>query len=346
MFRENDIIFLLGAGCSKDAGLPTSIDMVKKLDDLVETNGDWNKYRDLHYFIKGAIRYSKGIKGETDDRVNIEEIVNALSELEKKEHSILYPFIGCWTPRLQEVAGSKFNLLKSYKKDIVKSVGKWVCLSNHQTASYYGNFFTFQRKYTYFLRIFTLNYDLCLEENIPQRMGFTKEDLERGFDEDRIWDWRRFEPRDDVQLIYYYKMHGSIDWERDPQRGNVLTFTDQRPTDNPDMIFGTNYKLQYTDPYLFYAYEFRKYSLECKIIVIIGYSFGDAHINGIITQALHNDAERKILVVSPHANVNRVQKQLNLNNDQQQVVIKKETAREFLSPTLSIKKKKKVIKSP
>ena len=31
--------------------------------------------------------------------------------------------------------------------------------------------------------------------------------------------------------------------------------------------------MQYIDPYLFYAYELRRYSLEAKIIAI-GYSFG------------------------------------------------------------------------
>ena len=59
--------------------------------------------------------------------------------------------------------------------------------------------------------------------------------------------------------------------------------------------------MQYIDPYLFYAYELRRYSLEAKIILAIGYSFRDEHINGIITQALRHDPSRVLLAVSPRA---------------------------------------------
>ncbi len=59
--------------------------------------------------------------------------------------------------------------------------------------------------------------------------------------------------------------------------------------------------MQYIDPYLFYAYELRRYSLEAKIILAIGYSFRDEYINGIITQALRHDRSRVLLAVSPSA---------------------------------------------
>jgi hypothetical protein len=42
-------------------------------------------------------------------------------------------------------------------------------------------------------------------------------------------------------------------------------------------------------------------SLEAKIILAIGYSFRDEHINGIITQALRHDRSRVLLAVSPSA---------------------------------------------
>jgi SIR2-like domain len=59
--------------------------------------------------------------------------------------------------------------------------------------------------------------------------------------------------------------------------------------------------MQDIDPYSFYAYELRRYSLEAKIILAIGYSFRDEHINGIITQALRHDRSRVLLAVSPSA---------------------------------------------
>jgi SIR2-like domain len=123
-----------------------------------------------------------------------------------------------------------------------------------------------------------------------------------GFDpKSETWDFRRFESREETSPdIYLYKLHGSIDWYRDKDQGNILKLS-AAPHASPDLIFGTDYKMQYIDPYLFYAYEFRRYSLESRVILAIGYSFRDDHINGIIAQALQNNPNRILLAVSPSA---------------------------------------------
>jgi hypothetical protein len=41
-------------------------------------------------------------------------------------------------------------------------------------------------------------------------------------------------------------------------------------------------KLEAADPYIFYAYEFRRFCILSKLIVIIGYSFSDLHINKML----------------------------------------------------------------
>ncbi|MBZ5622345.1 MAG: SIR2 family protein, partial [Acidobacteriia bacterium] len=146
------------------------------------------------------------------------------------------------------------------------------------------------------VRIFSLNYDLCLEHHAKERP------LEMGFDKTtESWDFRRFEARDEeAPHIYLYKLHGSITWYREKHEGNILKLA-ATPQAEPDLIFGTDYKMQYIDPYLFYAYELRRYSLEAKIILTIGYSFRDDHINRIITQALQHDQSRVLVAVSRSA---------------------------------------------
>lgn len=60
--------------------------------------------------------------------------------------------------------------------------------------------------------------------------------------------------------------------------------------------------VQYTDPFLFFAYEFRRWTLDAELILAIGYGFGDDHINSILGQALENASnpkERKLLAVAP-----------------------------------------------
>ena len=98
--------------------------------------------------------------------------------------------------------------------------------------------------------------------------------------------------REDSPDLYLYKLHGSVDWSYD-NGGNLIYHesSSQIEPENLAIIFGTTYKLQYIDPFLFFAYEFRKWTLDDgKLIVVIGYSFADEHINGILTQSLNNNS--------------------------------------------------------
>src|SRR5208337_3625999 len=128
--------------------------------------------------------------------------------------------------------------------------------------------------------------------------------VERGFNEKHQWDWRRFssaEGEHDQKDIYLYKMHGSVDWTRD-EHGFLIYFDGSSKIDPDELaiIFGVTYKLQYLDPFLFFAYELRRWTLDqARLIITIGYGFADEHINGILKQSLDNNSARKLLVVSP-----------------------------------------------
>ncbi|MFN0073816.1 MAG: hypothetical protein ACKVVP_20240, partial [Chloroflexota bacterium] len=67
--------------------------------------------------------------------------------------------------------------------------------------------------------------------------------------------------------------------------------------DQMEIIFGRDFKLDAADPYLFYAYEFRRYALMARLIVVVGYGFGDSHINKMLTQGLRNDPDRRLVAV-------------------------------------------------
>ena len=109
------------------------------------------------------------------------------------------------------------------------------------------------------------------------------------------------------------------------------------------MIFGTSYKLQYVDPFLFLAYELRRWTLDAaRLIVVIGYGFMDEHINGILGQALRQDGSRRLLaVVAPKAadqvpeTTNFITNQLDAQPDQ--VLVDACGARRFLDERLSVK---------
>jgi hypothetical protein len=332
--KENDIIILIGAGCSKEAGIPTSLDMIKEIEHLIIKDDNWKKYKELYYFLKSSILYADGLKGNYEENLNIERLVNTLNELEKKEEHPIFPFIGSWNSKVVELCGNNFDIVREFKKKILDKLKTWVTLNDYTKANYYRDFFEFQKKLNFALRIFSLNYDLCLEKN-----NLNSDIVELGFDEQRKWQWQRFEKNENLPVnIYLYKMHGSINWKRD--ENGFLTFSDEvNQILEPDLIFGTNYKLQYIDPYLFYAYEFRKYSLESMLIITIGYSFSDDHINGIIGQAIRSQTTKKLLVNLYEENNKDEEKIKNviakkINSKPEQIFLKNQKASEFLKGLL------------
>ena len=177
------------------------------------------------------------------------------------------------------------------------------------------------------------------------------------FDQERKWDWRLFEESDsnpinpDIKIILS-KMHGSIDWTRD-EAGN-LTFLDEATQIDDDklaIIFGTDYKLSYVDPFLFFAYEFRKYSLDAKIIICIGYGFADDHINGMIKQALISDPLKRILCVKPCDGKTQEEQEyiskkiLELENCEQ-IIIEDMTVEKYLKTKFTIKALQSLVPEP
>jgi hypothetical protein len=336
--KADEIVFLIGAGCSCDADILTANDMIKKIeDDLIVNEEDWKELKQLYYYIKSAILYADGIFGNFSTSLNIEKFINILSELEKKEYNIVYPFISSWNVKLLEVAGKEFENLKKLKLLIKKELINWVKISNYQEkASYYKKFYEFQKKLIFPLRIFSLNYDMCFEKLKPNDYI-----LELGFDEQsKIWNSRRFENNPNLGVgIYLYQLHGSINWQREKE-GDILKLSEDS-VKNPDLIFGTSDKLQSIDPYLFYVYEFRKYLLDSKLLLTIGYSFSDIYLNNLIHQAIERNRNMKIVCVVGQIPDLKKRKEeiysdLKLKESEGRIKIIDKKAKKFLEENLTI----------
>jgi hypothetical protein len=310
--RSSDILFLLGAGASVDAGIPASATMIREIETLLNNNHEWKSFHDLYNHVKSSIHFSAGLKGRFNDAVlfNVETLANALYELERNEEHTLYPFIAAWHSRFATLAGPRFEQITRFRKLILGQLKKWMCPDLITSSEYYQGLTRLQADLNYSLHIFSLNYDLCVERLGTN--GFRVESGFPGYGTDMTWDWERFEQggeRTDLPNIYLYKIHGSVDWKRDLNQSlyrveQVATVD----TDNMEIIFGRDFKLDAADPYLFYAYEFRRFALSARMIVTIGYSFSDDHINKMIAQALRANAERKLLVVGKYDTENQCEK--------------------------------------
>jgi len=327
---DKSVIFLVGAGCSYDADVPMSNTMICNIEELLRTDKNWKIYSELYYYVKYTIEYGNKISRNFKD-FNIESLLVVLHALSEHRKSLLYPFTIGYSSDLIQYAGNDFGLIT---KLIEEELPKWITQANYSKASYYKGFESFQNEYNHVVRIFSLNYDLCIEENIKNR-------LETGFLNDEPWDGNRFSKNDGEEEtpIYLYKLHGSIDWER---KNNILRRSKQQRI-KPDIIFGTDVKLQAIDPYLFYLYEFRKYALSAKVLIVIGYSFNDSHINDLMKQALETDLEKKIIIVAPYSDIiaeeERVCRKLGFvksESHKNKIFIENSTARNFLENTLTV----------
>jgi hypothetical protein len=336
--RENNILFFIGAGCSADANIKLSYQMVKEVERLITEVDDWKKYRDLYFYLKSTILYNQGLKGNFLHNFNIEELLTIIGEIIKKDKNPIYPFIGNWNNNLLELSGKDFSLIEELDKQIRHQLIEWVKKDDYSDAQYYLGFSNFTKEVGISIRIFSLNYDLCVEEVLSREC-----DIELGFDKkSNNWHFSNIESADRKERqIILYKLHGSIDWKRRDNESNIL-FKCAHPDNNPiEIIFGTDNKLKSTDPYLFYTYQFRHYSLnqDCKIILIIGYSFNDEYLNELLKQAMLDDKNRKIIVIEPvrgkvEPKTIEIQKKLKLKN-KEQIIVLNNKAKTFLETKLS-----------
>lgn len=340
--RSKDIIFLLGAGASAEAGIPTSAQMIDKIENLLATSPEWKSFYPLYNHVKSAIHYASGLKGcFSDVPYNIETLVNTLYELERNEDHPLYPFIAAWNSRLVVLAGKDFEQVRKLRGLILRELKKWMCPEDATDAQYYLGLITLQRDLNFPLRLFSLNYDLLVEglgsQNFRVETGFP------GSGPNHVWDWERFEDSESsptpIAEAFLYKLHGSINWKRD-QTKNLYRVqqVENVQAEQMEVIFGRDFKLEAADPYLFYAYEFRKFTLAARLIVTIGYGFGDAHINKMLIQSLRAARARKLVVVARCADEAKraerlrvIVERLECDGDRQgQIQLRSESASAFL----------------
>lgn len=334
--RVNSIIYLLGAGASADAGVPTSTGMIDEIESNIANDNRWKVHTQLYYHIKSSIRYAKDIKGPSgkDINYNIEVLVNTLNELERNEEHPLYPFIATWNFRFFELAGKNFDKVRDFRYLILDALKRWVCPEDTDLGSYYEGFIRLQRESNFPLSIFSLNYDLFIE-NLKDVGGkdFRVESGFPGYGLKNPWHWERFSGRgiESDPRITLYKLHGSINWRRNKSDGKLVQAANI-DAEEMEIIFGKDFKFDAADPYLFYMSQFRDYALMADLIVIIGYGFGDSHVNKILAQALQEDENRRIFVVEPSedkkSRLAEIKDKMGVGDEQ--IIIEPQKAKEFL----------------
>lgn len=280
-YSSSDRIFLLGAGASVDAGMPTVTELTSDLR---------NRLR--------AIRL---------------EFEQVFALIEKDDPSVAqnYERFFEWLHLLLKVCSVPFN--KRIHTDINNSIindmadiemavsGEIAKLLEGRQADpkYDPNYLSALADYlpeVGRLKVFSLNYDCCLEDACRS----ADSDLITGFDPiTKKWNPILFQKQE--KGINLYKLHGSLRWfgvREDNQSRSHLELMELQPEDignlshslkmrpEPRLVLGPGNKIQPDEPFIALFYEFQSSIMRAHECVIIGYGGGDEHINNAISHAL------------------------------------------------------------
>ncbi len=157
------------------------------------------------------------------------------------------------------------------------------------------------------VKFFTTNYDTLIEQ-AAQNCGITLIDgfsftmprtfSGRNFDYDivyreksRIKNEESFVPK----VLHLYKMHGSLDWERN---GDKITISNSNKGQKIIIYPASNkYESSYEQPYFEMMSRFQNYlRQENTLLIIIGFSLYDKHISNVILEAVNQNPNFTLLI--------------------------------------------------
>ncbi len=307
-FDVHNLSFLLGSGCSSfikeddEIGIPTMAPMAIEyyatlsdedktyLSETIKIDITYATYKtNLEKFLEVLFSYRYLLESRHAEA----ELVKIKALIDKTKKFIF----GKCTNQEQEVV----NLYKSFYK-------KLVYRDNNLSKT----------------NIFTTNYDLFSERALDQlgviySNGFSGV-IERYFNP-AVFNYAFAEQMELSNnkwnvidnFIYLYKIHGSISWIEDENSQHLFKIKElQEPkiSDNSVMIYPTPVKqnASFGSPYSDLFREFQKKLMKNNnVLVTIGYSFGDEHINNLIYQALTIPTFRLIVVGNKNAqNIERL----------------------------------------
>ena len=103
-------MFLLGAGASVEAEIPSAFAMTRKMLDIFSRDVQLQKHNKILRFVVGGLLFQRGVNGENPfDGINIEELFNAVLLLADRKNSELSSFVSSWNPAIEELEGGEVS---------------------------------------------------------------------------------------------------------------------------------------------------------------------------------------------------------------------------------------------
>lgn len=247
--------YLLGAGASVEAGLPTSTGLTQKVTAAVDDAVRWNNTAQaLHVAIGAMIAHDTGRGGPAFAGIDVERLFAAIRMLADRDSLDIAPFVEAWnrnlenfgTERLPSFFGKQFrtavfndpfgdvNTEKKFTEGVRalagrRDLGPTFRRLQSQMIQALGTILTVNEADVDYLRpllietehplqIATLNYDHSVEL-MCRREGKVVDTGITEWSGGYQWSWKQ---DNDVRLL---KLHGSLDWylSRDLVQGGLST---------------------------------------------------------------------------------------------------------------------------
>ena len=296
LLSQSKRAFLLGAGCSKGAGLPLMDELTQKvLATLPESTT-------AHAVLSGLVDHFNGARGCTIEDY-MSELVDFVSIADRRQ-------LRSATEAKVEIGTRLYpaNELLTALAEIKDSIA--TCISDSQVEiqmhrrfvrTVHGTLESGKSRSSQAVDYFTLNYDTLLEDALSlERISAVD-----GFNGGVTGWWDADTYLDPGVQARVFKVHGSIDWclcETDvlPRRiRHGLPVDGQRER---VLIWpaATKYRETQRDPYAQIIDFLRKVCRPASgtevVLTICGYAFGDSHINIEIDRALRESDQRLTIV--------------------------------------------------
>ena len=256
---------LIGAGVSKACGLPNVEDLTKDVRSII-TNEKFNELLE-----------------ETD---NVETILNKVQQLKSLITGV------------KNINDLTFDTVEAIEKDIKKTVFEKLSVDQPidklSDLVVWLNFINGE----YQKEIFSLNYDLLLEKalesnSLPYFSGFIG-NVKPFFISDSIDDFTGLYVKSSWTKLW--KLHGSLNFKKSVSEQIFIENNIKSEYENlliyPSM---DKYLSSRKAPFIAYLDRFRKYLLANeKVLLILGYSFCDDHVNDIIINGLNNNSRLSV----------------------------------------------------
>lgn len=300
---DGKTLVLLGAGASAPS-LPVSAELTKLVIESIT-----EKLKDHPGYLGRAWQM---VVDQLRGTSNIEEFYSSLADVEHQDADTTRFWVHEWAA-LPEVLDSDVDAVTGrqsfgFLAGMVQSAVMSILAHRAEDAdkSYLHPLVNADLR-----GIVTLNYDLMVEKAAtetgrPHTTGATE------------WDGgvRWFADNLDQERLRVLKVHGSLNWREtrvviasplpvvafEEVEGNGLGPGKLVKRVDEPAIFGLNGKVSPYDPYPALRSEFDRMLNDVELLIVVGFSFWDAHISAPIRRWLALDVRRKIIVVDPHFN--------------------------------------------